>query len=176
MAGVSLTLFWLDDELERLWHAPADAPAFRRGTTDSAAATAQRRAHRRTRLSRPPRPPRRVAGQRRAVAALFAVTHRTIDANVDELGRIDAVAGDGDHGIGMQRGATAAAGGRGAAEPRRRGRHRAPRRRRLGRQGGRHLGRPVGSHPAHRSASRLGDDTRPAHRRRCRSRATPRGG
>ena len=32
MAGVSLTLFWLDDELERLWTAPADTPAFRRGS------------------------------------------------------------------------------------------------------------------------------------------------
>jgi dihydroxyacetone kinase len=32
----------------------------------------------------------------------------TIDENADELGRLDAVAGDGDHGIGMQRGATAA--------------------------------------------------------------------
>ena len=33
MAGLSLTLFWLDDELERLWAAPADAPAFRKGNT-----------------------------------------------------------------------------------------------------------------------------------------------
>jgi dihydroxyacetone kinase len=32
----------------------------------------------------------------------------TIDEHADELGRIDAVAGDGDHGIGMQRGSTAA--------------------------------------------------------------------
>jgi dihydroxyacetone kinase len=31
-----------------------------------------------------------------------------IDATVDELGRLDAVAGDGDHGIGMQRGSSAA--------------------------------------------------------------------
>jgi hypothetical protein len=31
MAGCSLTLFWLDDELEQLWAAPADTPAFRRG-------------------------------------------------------------------------------------------------------------------------------------------------
>jgi dihydroxyacetone kinase len=31
-----------------------------------------------------------------------------IDATADELGRMDAIAGDGDHGIGMQRGATAA--------------------------------------------------------------------
>ncbi len=29
MAGTSLTLFWLDAELEELWLAPADAPAFR---------------------------------------------------------------------------------------------------------------------------------------------------
>ncbi len=30
MAGCSLTVSWLDDELERLWLAPADSPAFRR--------------------------------------------------------------------------------------------------------------------------------------------------
>jgi dihydroxyacetone kinase len=32
MAGCSLTLLWLDDELEHLWTAPADTPAFRRGS------------------------------------------------------------------------------------------------------------------------------------------------
>ena len=32
MAGCSLTLTWLDDELEELWTAPADTPAFRRGS------------------------------------------------------------------------------------------------------------------------------------------------
>ncbi|HZE41912.1 MAG TPA: dihydroxyacetone kinase family protein, partial [Stackebrandtia sp.] len=31
MAGCSLTLCWLDDELDELWRAPADTPAFRRG-------------------------------------------------------------------------------------------------------------------------------------------------
>ncbi|MDO9312540.1 MAG: dihydroxyacetone kinase subunit DhaK, partial [Nitrosomonas sp.] len=31
MAGVSLTLFWMNDELEQTWIAAADAPAFRRG-------------------------------------------------------------------------------------------------------------------------------------------------
>ncbi|NSC23262.1 D-erythrulose kinase, partial [Streptomyces albus subsp. chlorinus] len=30
MAGCSLTVTWLDDELERLWLAPADTPAYRR--------------------------------------------------------------------------------------------------------------------------------------------------
>ena len=32
----------------------------------------------------------------------------TVDTHVDELGRLDAIAGDGDHGIGMQRGSHAA--------------------------------------------------------------------
>ena len=45
----------------------------------------------------------------------LAATRDVVDANVDELGRIDAVAGDGDHGIGMQRGATAAASAAAAA-------------------------------------------------------------
>jgi dihydroxyacetone kinase len=35
MAGCSLTLCWLDDELEELWSAPADTPAFRRGQVQS---------------------------------------------------------------------------------------------------------------------------------------------
>jgi dihydroxyacetone kinase len=38
MAGVSLTLFWLDDELEELWRAPADGPAYRKGNTNPDAA------------------------------------------------------------------------------------------------------------------------------------------
>ncbi|WP_172411580.1 dihydroxyacetone kinase family protein, partial [Arthrobacter globiformis] len=37
MAGTSLTLFWLDAELEELWNAPCDAPAFRRGAVTAAA-------------------------------------------------------------------------------------------------------------------------------------------
>src|SRR5580765_463256 len=31
MAGASMTLLWLDDELEELWDAPCDTPAFRHG-------------------------------------------------------------------------------------------------------------------------------------------------
>jgi dihydroxyacetone kinase len=106
MAGASLTLFWVDDELERLWLAPCDTPAFRKNgvvaqatgeyldievATDEigVASDASRRAA------------PRVRGAHDATAAV-------IDRHVDELGRIDAVAGDGDHGIGMQRGATAA--------------------------------------------------------------------
>ncbi|NJQ17677.1 dihydroxyacetone kinase subunit DhaK, partial [Streptomyces bohaiensis] len=38
MAGVSLTLTWLDDRLATLWAAPADAPAYRKGALPEAAA------------------------------------------------------------------------------------------------------------------------------------------
>ena len=36
MAGCSLTVAWLDDELETLWLAPADSPAFRRTASGAA--------------------------------------------------------------------------------------------------------------------------------------------
>ena len=47
------------------------------------------------------------AGAARVLAALGAAK-AVVDANADELGRIDAIAGDGDHGIGMERGVRAA--------------------------------------------------------------------
>jgi dihydroxyacetone kinase len=108
MAGTSLTLFWLDDELESLWNAPADAPAFRRGAVTVGAleasdaddlAEATEAIPEATEESR--------AGAARIVAALSAAK-AAVDANADELGRIDAIAGDGDHGIGMERGVRAA--------------------------------------------------------------------
>src|SRR6185369_9314461 len=48
----------------------------------------------------------------RRAAALLAEAMQSVrealDEQADALGRIDAVAGDGDHGLGMQRGARAA--------------------------------------------------------------------
>lgn len=108
MAGLSLTLYWLDDELAELWEHPVDAPAYRRGSVLNAPA--------RIADAAPPAPADApvapgdadsrdlAAVVARGVAEIAAV----IDAHVDELGRLDAVAGDGDHGIGMQRGAHAA--------------------------------------------------------------------
>ncbi|WIB78728.1 dihydroxyacetone kinase family protein [Curtobacterium sp. MCPF17_002] len=107
MAGVSLTLFWLDDELEQLWAAPADSPAFRKG-----GAVPQERLpeHVLTADVQAPVTPGTPESQEsaRVVAAAITAIRTTIDQHADELGRIDAVAGDGDHGIGMQRGSTAA--------------------------------------------------------------------
>src|SRR6478609_1115896 len=116
MAGVSLTLFWLDDELAALWDTPVDTPAYRRG---SVAAQVRRRDAEETLdavLDIPPADDASRAAARTVVAALETVV-ATIDAHADELGRIDAIAGDGDHGIGMQRGSHAALdAGRAAAQ------------------------------------------------------------
>ncbi|MFC8807518.1 dihydroxyacetone kinase family protein [Streptomyces anthocyanicus] len=126
MAGISLTLTWLDDRLEELWRAPADTPAYRKGALgdpepdrDRAAATAAGQdtaaaqdtavsdaaASGTTAVPVASDASRRAAGA--VLAALDAVA-RVVDAHAGELGRIDAVAGDGDHGIGMRRGSSAA--------------------------------------------------------------------
>ncbi|QHC62398.1 DAK2 domain-containing protein [Rathayibacter festucae] len=106
MAGVSLTFFWVDDELERLWAAPAEAPAYRKGSVrpaEQAAVTEQETTA--VVIGEASDDSRDAA---RTVLAALEATQSTIDENADELGRIDAVAGDGDHGIGMQRGVHAA--------------------------------------------------------------------
>lgn len=106
MAGLSLTLTRLDDELESLWRAPALAPAFRRGTLAP-------RPHRTDDLTAP-RVPEIVPGSeasRRAAVRIARALHtvrRTVTAHEEHLGALDAVAGDGDHGVGMRRGADAA--------------------------------------------------------------------
>jgi len=112
MAGCSLTIAWLDDELEELWRAPADSPAFRRDAAGvvavaGEAATAVVEAER-------PVPGAEVAstpGAREAadlVRAALGAMRDVVEANAKEWGRIDAVAGDGDHGVGMARGISGA--------------------------------------------------------------------
>ncbi|MFF5566981.1 dihydroxyacetone kinase family protein [Streptomyces sp. NPDC012623] len=108
MAGVSLTLCWLDEELETLWTAGADTPAYRKG--DALASAGPADAAEQTDEAAEAVPESTDASRtaaRTAVAALTAIRD-TVDENAEELGRIDAVAGDGDHGIGMRRGSEAA--------------------------------------------------------------------
>lgn len=107
MAGVSLTLFWLDDELESLWAAPADAPAYRKGSVAQGEQVAETYEAVDATATVPEASDDSRAAASQAVAVIAAIAS-VIDANSDELGRIDAVAGDGDHGIGMKRGSTAA--------------------------------------------------------------------
>jgi D-erythrulose 4-kinase len=110
MAGASLTLMWLDDELESLWSAPADTPAFRTGAVDAGSLE---------HIDSPAQvedieeaiPPSTEASRVAAVraSAALAAIRDVIAQNADELGRLDSIAGDGDHGIGMKRGSLAAA-------------------------------------------------------------------
>lgn len=108
MSGVSLTLVWLDDELEKYWTAPADTPAYRKGTNlaaadwdpdEDAVATSS--------VDYP-----KGSTASRALAArtldLLRAVRDALRAAENELGRIDAIAGDGDHGRRMVRGIEAA--------------------------------------------------------------------
>ncbi|MEU8412683.1 dihydroxyacetone kinase family protein [Amycolatopsis japonica] len=99
MAGVSLSILVLDDELAELYAAPCDTPGYRstgaalaqvplESTVDALLAEAE-------------------PGQGIVDRALTAAL-RDIEANEAELGRLDAVAADGDHGLGMTRGMRAA--------------------------------------------------------------------
>ncbi len=108
MAGCSLTLTWLDDQLEELWRAPADAPAFRKGTVaPSAAGEAIEAVAEIAQTIAQGTPASQKSG--RCVAALMQQMADALAEAEEELGLIDAQAGDGDHGQGMARGSAAAA-------------------------------------------------------------------
>jgi dihydroxyacetone kinase len=107
MAGTSLTLFWLDDELETLWETPVDTPAYRRGSVAAADRAEVAASSAVTSEAIEPGDDESVEVAALIRSALQVVVD-VVDANADELGRIDAIAGDGDHGIGMQRGSHAA--------------------------------------------------------------------
>ncbi|MFG1932932.1 D-erythrulose 4-kinase [Mycobacterium sp. NPDC048908] len=113
MAGCSLTVMWLDDELERYWTAPADTPAYKKGAAHAATAAGERRTDAdvesrtdATELAALADNDGRNGG--RLVARALEAMAETLIAAEQELGRIDAVAGDGDHGRGMVKGVTAA--------------------------------------------------------------------
>lgn len=115
MAGVSLTITWLDDELEQAWISPATAAGYRRGAQSSAAISRREKPapaapHRSAEQAAPTQPPISAGSAETAVLLrdVLVAIEATIDVHVQELGRLDSLAGDGDHGIGMQRGAHAA--------------------------------------------------------------------
>ncbi|MDQ4500714.1 dihydroxyacetone kinase family protein [Sinomonas sp. ASV322] len=116
MAGVSLTLMWLDEELEELWLAPAETPAYRRGAVvrNERPATAEPPVVRSAGVAgaRDVSEARLASAASREYAAqclaALAAAQRTLHELEPELGALDAVAGDGDHGRGMVRGVDAA--------------------------------------------------------------------
>ena len=107
MSGLSLTLFWLDAELETFWAAPADTPAFRKGNLGP------RRARSVEALAEAGTAPALAATPASTALAATAVgalkeARSVVVEHEDALGKLDAIAGDGDHGIGMRRGVDAA--------------------------------------------------------------------
>ncbi|MEV0372612.1 dihydroxyacetone kinase family protein [Streptomyces sp. NPDC050636] len=146
MAGVSLSLMVLDDELAELYDAPCDTPAFRSlpgehadgadDRRDAAEAEGRREAAEAGSRTDPAEAGIRADGAAPVrdeapgpvrdgippggdlpVAAALQAALDLVAANEDELGRLDAVAGDGDHGIGIVRGLRAAVAAARTAEP-----------------------------------------------------------
>ncbi|MFD6069532.1 MULTISPECIES: dihydroxyacetone kinase family protein [Amycolatopsis] len=99
MAGVSLSILVLDDELAELYAAPCDTPGYR--STGAALAQVPLESTVDSLLAET------APGRGIVDRALTAALH-DIEANEAELGRLDAVAADGDHGLGMTRGMRAA--------------------------------------------------------------------
>ena len=110
MGGLSLTLVWVDEEIEKYWFVPCDSPAFRKTkmvddpldssivfNTEPEALKVNKKGNESSRNA----------------AALIAKALEKIKDIISEnetmLGDLDAVAGDGDHGAGMTRGSKAAA-------------------------------------------------------------------
>ncbi|MFT4285144.1 MAG: dihydroxyacetone kinase family protein, partial [Protaetiibacter sp.] len=92
MAGVSLTLVWLDDELEALLTAPCDTPALRVG--EAAAGLLEPVAEPVEEQTGIPRGGAASAALAARVAEVAEGVAAAVDAAAEELGRLDAVAGD----------------------------------------------------------------------------------
>lgn len=115
MAGVSLTLTWLDEQLEELWTAPADTPAFRRGTPPEVREVHRGVGEAEQQQFEPASEESRALA--RQVVDCVAAVAQLLHDNERDLGDLDAIAGDGDHGRGMTKGCDAAlAAARSAAE------------------------------------------------------------
>ncbi|MBJ7393600.1 MAG: dihydroxyacetone kinase family protein, partial [Candidatus Nanopelagicales bacterium] len=110
MGGLSLTLVWVDDEIEKYWLVPCDSPAFRKTkmidepldssivfNTEPEALKVTKKGNESS---------RNAAAQ---IAKALEKIKDIISENESMLGDLDAVAGDGDHGAGMTRGSKAAA-------------------------------------------------------------------
>ncbi|MBK0332905.1 dihydroxyacetone kinase family protein [Brachybacterium sp. MASK1Z-5] len=108
MAGMSLTVVFLDDELEQHWLSPVDTPAYHRGALPA------RVVEGRESLWEPgvdPIPQASEASREsaRKVSAVIDLFEAVCAREEAQLGRLDAIAGDGDHGQGMAFGSAGAA-------------------------------------------------------------------
>ncbi|MFQ6172162.1 dihydroxyacetone kinase family protein [Oryzobacter sp. R7] len=106
MGGVSLSLTWTDEEIERLWNAPCDTPAIRRGAVGEVELVddGELSVEAPELVVKEEGSPESRAVAQHLVDGLEAVL-ASLREQQEELGRLDAFAGDGDHGVGMVRGA-----------------------------------------------------------------------
>lgn len=107
MAGCSLTFTWLDDELEQFWRAEVHTPALNRARVDGEALLILPAEESLVFSFEKASSVDGEAGGRCVAGALLKLSQALAKAEA-ELGRIDAQAGDGDHGQGMARGSAAA--------------------------------------------------------------------
>lgn len=107
MQGCSLSLIWLDDDLETHWTAACDSPVLRRGAAIATTPATDVLLNEDGVSSYPQATDAGKSGGA-CIARLFGAIAGLLQQAEEELGRIDARAGDGDHGQGMYRGATAA--------------------------------------------------------------------
>jgi dihydroxyacetone kinase len=109
MAGCSLSIMWLDSPLEELWSSPADTASFRRGNVAPSKAPHKRIEATSGTTSNEPILASEHSHRAAVVAreALIAM-EQVLVSNEEHLGKLDAIAGDGDHGVGMVRGIHAA--------------------------------------------------------------------
>ena len=106
MAGVSLSILFLDEELEEFWTQPTDTPAFRSGSLTFRAA--REVVHEEDKeLAIEPGSPDSIAQAGQMLQAISTFARIAEEAEAD-LGRLDSVAGDGDHGQAMALGSVAA--------------------------------------------------------------------
>lgn len=112
MAGMSLTITWLDDELEPLWLAPADAPAFVRMSSTRGsgpeALQAQENPLTETENGTAFSYPNSHSELAKATTEILNSARVLAEERYRDWGQLDSFAGDGDHGIGMRRGIQAA--------------------------------------------------------------------
>lgn len=111
MSGLSLTLVYLDDELEPLWLAAADSPAYTQGTIETDGATRPAARWQREAPEAGEATPESSEESRHAAhgaAEVLRTLERVTREREREFGALDAVAGDGDHGQGMRFGAAGA--------------------------------------------------------------------
>ena len=110
MGGLSLTVVWVDEDIEKYWFVPCDSPAFRKTKIVDEPLDAS------IIFNTEPEPlkvNKKGSESSRVAAAYIAKAldqiKDVIAENETMLGDLDAVAGDGDHGAGMTRGSKAAA-------------------------------------------------------------------